>query len=243
MDKLIRNDETPTHHPFDDSVAMHIAFPEPENPGLKKLAFCLALYIGLALLWMPGFNFSEPVYTLDQETSQTHRRKVLRPPPEKPLTKVKTRKQKARKVPMPDTTPDDPEPIVAFSNIAVPEPEIYDTDNWEFGVPDGVPAAHEKVAVVGEAGVVAPIFLKKVTPRYPIAGVQVRLQGYVILQAILRKTGIVDNVQVLRGLGRGKFGFEEEAIASLKQWTFLPGKVNGEPADVRMNLRVDFIIN
>ena len=159
------------------------------------------------------------------------------------MQQVQARKQKARKVPMPDTTPDEPEPVIALSDIVIPEPEMVPTEEWSFGIPDGVPSPPQSIAMVGEAGVSAPVFTKKVPPHYPPAGVQVRLQGYVILKAILRKTGVVENIEVLRGLGRGKFGFEDEAIASLKKWTFLPGEVNGHPADVSMNLRVDFIIN
>jgi len=228
---------------LEPSVTMQVAFPDHANKGYTKLAFCIALYLVLALIWMPGFDFGDPVYTAAGEDSAPMRRKVLRPPPEKPIETVTRKTKKAKKVPMPDTTPDEPEPLIAYSPIAAPS--TVETDDWEIGIPNGPPAngSGESVAAVGDAGVDPPIFTKKVPPRYPEAGVQVRLQGYVILQAILRKTGIVDDIQVLRGLGRGKFGFEEEAIASLQKWEFLPGKVNGEPADVRMNLRVDFIIH
>ena len=71
---------------------------------------------------------------------------------------------------------------------------------------------------------------------------KIRLQGYVILEAILRKDGSVDDIKVLRGLGKGKFGFEEEAAKALQQCEFLPGKVNNKAADVRMTLKIDFVL-
>jgi protein TonB len=91
-------------------------------------------------------------------------------------------------------------------------------------------------------GVEPPVFTKKVTPDYPDKAVKIRLQGYVILEAILRKDGSVDDIKILRGLGKGKFGFEEAAAQALKAWQFLPGKVNGKPADVRMTLKIDFVL-
>ena len=224
----------------DSSVMMHIAFSESEAPNYTKVSLCIALYLTLALLWMPGFSINDRVYVAQDKAQQHRTRKVLRPPPEQPFERVVTKNKKARKVPMPDRTLDEPEPEVVFSEISAPE--MTETSDWEIGVPDG-PPMRETIAVLGDQGVQAPIFTKRVPPNYPHDGVQVRLQGYVILQAILRKTGLVENITVLRGLGKGKFGFEDEAIASLKQWQFLPGKVGGEPADVRMNLRVDFIIN
>ena len=227
---------------LEPSVTMQVAFPDHASKGYTKLAFCIALYAVLAILWMPGLKFAQPVYEAP-EGARPMARKVLKPPPEKPLEQVQRKTEKAKKVPMPDTTPDEPEPVVAYASDVVVD--VVETDNWAIGIPDGPPGPDPNAGVVavGDAGVDPPVFLRKVPPRYPDAGVKVRLQGYVILQAILRKSGVVDDIKVLRGLGRGKFGFEDEAIASLRKWEFLPGKVNGEPADVRMNLRVDFIIN
>ncbi len=53
----------------------------------------------------------------------------------------------------------------------------------------------------------------------------------------------MDDVHVLRGLGKGKFGFEESAITALKKWEFQPGKVDGVPSDVRMTLKIDFVLH
>lgn len=226
------------------SVAMHIGFGDMTQNRYMKVATCIALYTVLLLIWMPGISFGERVYTVQPEERVVMRRKVLRPPVEQPKEMMAMRSQKARKTPMPDLTPEEPEPAIAAIEMAPLSNEIkmLETDMWEGGIPDGPPRSKE-IAVVGAPGVDAPVFTLKVPPSYPIKGVEVRLQGYVILQAILRKDGTVDDVEVLRGLGRGKFGFEKAAINSLRRWEFIPGMVNGEPADVRMNLRVDFVLN
>ena len=96
------------------------------------------------------------------------------------------------------------------------------------------------MARVGQVGVEAPIFTRQTPPVYPDKGLLVRLEGYVLLEAILRKDGEIDDITVLRGLGKGKFGFEEAAIAALSQWEFIPGVFNDKPTDVRMTLKVDF---
>jgi len=223
------------------SPMMEMAFADAGGGREMRIGLCIALYLVLAILWMPGFSFNSRVYTVDRVESKPQKRKVLKPPPEKPLERVKTQEKIAKKVPMPDMTPDEPEPVVEPE--PPPEPEVLPTDDWEIGIPDGPPEPQgDTIARVGQVGVEPPVFTKKVSPKYPDRAVKIKLQGYVILEAILRKDGAVDDIKVLRGLGKGKFGFEEEAIEALRRWEFLPGKVNGNPADVRMTLKIDFVL-
>ncbi|MDJ0838487.1 MAG: energy transducer TonB [Acidobacteriota bacterium] len=225
----------------DHSAFMDMAFADAGSNSYMKLSLCIALYFGLAMIWMPGFSFGGKVFDVDKDEQLPQKRKVLKPPPEKPLERVKTKDKKTKKIPMPDLTPDEPEPVVEPD--PPPEPDILPTEDWEIGIPDGPPEPQgDTIARVGQVGVEPPIFTKKVTPKYPERAVKIRLQGYVILEAILRKDGAVDDIKVLRGLGKGKFGFEEEAAAALRQWEFLPGKVNNKAADVRMTLKIDFVL-
>jgi len=117
------------------------------------------------------------------------------------------------------------------------------TDGREVEIPVGPPEPETNtVALAGQVGVEPPTFTKKVHPVYPARALKERLEGYVILEAVLRKDGTIDDIKVLRGLGQGKYGFEEAAKAALQQWQFLPGKVNNQPADVRMTLKIDFTL-
>lgn len=233
MSQLDRSDlpHTPT---------MDVFKQEEDRADNLKLGLCIALYAMLALIWMPGIQWGQSIPVVAQEEGQVHSRKVLRRPPEKPLERVKTREKAAKKVPMPDMTPDKPEPEIAVS--APPEPDVVFTDDWEIGIPEDGPPAGEAVATIGTAGLEPPVFTKRVPPRYPQSGLEVKLQGYVLLEAVLRKDGSIDAIKILRGLGKGKFGFEEQAKAALRQWQFLPGRLHGKPTDVRMNLKVDFIL-
>ena len=225
----------------DHSAMMDIAFAEAGTARYMKISLCIALYLVLALIWAPGFSFGSKVYDVSKEENKPQKRKVLKPPPEQPLEQVKTKEKRAKKMPMPDLTPDEPEPIVEPD--PPPEPEVMPTDDWEIGIPDGPPEPQvDTIARVGQVGVEPPVFTKRVPPKYPERAVKIKLQGYVILEAILRRDGSVDEIKVLRGLGKGKFGFEEEAKKALQKWQFLPGKVNGKAADVRMTLKIDFVL-
>ena len=225
----------------DHSAVMQMAFEDAGDEKYMRIGLCIALYMVLLLIWMPGFSFDGKVFEASTDVQQPQKRKVLKPPPEKPIERVQTKEKKAKKMPMPDMTPDEPEPVVEPD--PPPEPEVLPTDDWEIGIPDGPPQqATDTIARVGEVGVEPPVFTKKAIPKYPERAVKIKLQGYVILEAILRKDGNVDDIKVLRGLGKGKFGFEEEAIKALQRWQFLPGKVNGKPADVRMTLKIDFVL-
>ncbi len=101
----------------------------------------------------------------------------------------------------------------------------------------------EEVARVGTAGTVPPKFTHKVKPDYPSKGLAERLQGYVIVEAVLRKDGTMSDMVVLRELGGGELGFEEASLAALEQWKFEPGQVDGKPADVRMTIKIDFTLD
>jgi protein TonB len=238
-------DHKPVELQFEDgkdhSPMMAIAFEDAQGSKYFRGSLAAAIWLVVGLLYMPGFSFSDRVYTATTEEQKPQKRKVLKPPPEKPLERVQTKEKKTKKTPMPDTTPEEPEPLVEPD--PPPEPEILPTDDWEIGIPDGPPEPQgDTVARVGMVGVEPPIFTNKVPPEYPEKAIKIKLQGYVILEAILRKDGSVDDIKVLRGLGKGKFGFEDEAIKALKRWQFLPGKVNNRPADVRMTLKIDFVL-
>lgn len=222
------------------SAMMQMAFEDAEESTYFKGALFSAMVFTLLLIWVPMPRFGDINFSSRQVEEHARKRKVLKPPPEKPLEKVQKKKQKAKKKPMPDLTPDEPEPIVEPE--PPPEPELDMDEDWEIGIPDAPPDTSDTIARVGQVGVEPPVFTKRVQPSYPDRALKVKIQGYVILEAILRRDGTVDDVKVLRGLGKGKFGFEDAAIAALKQWQFLPGKVNDRPADVRMTLKIDFVL-
>jgi TonB family protein len=67
----------------------------------------------------------------------------------------------------------------------------------------------------------------------------VRLEGTVVLQAIIDETGRVTSIRVIREPGVNA-GFVEAATAAVSQWRYEPGHFGGEPVAVTMTVVVEF---
>ena len=102
------------------------------------------------------------------------------------------------------------------------EPDVYNlnpTSTWKPSYPG--------VQIVG-SGVKPPRVKSRVQPQHTDIARNARVMGTVLLEAIVRKTGAVDIIRVIRPLG---FGLEENAAEALSQWMFEPGTKMGEPVD------------
>jgi len=224
----------------DPSPMMEVAFGDAASSKHMRVALCVALYAGLALIWMPGFSLGAVDIVLTPERPKP-KTVLIRPPVEQPTEQVEVRETRARRKPMPDQTPLEAEPVIEPDPIEAPV--VSATDDWVIGIPDAPPAPPEVVLYEGMRGVESPVITKRVQAEYPQKGARIRLSGYVILQAVMQADGNIGDVRVIRGLGKGKFGFEEAAVKALRQWEFLPGKYQGKPADVTLTLRVVFELN
>ncbi len=157
----------------------------------------------------------------------------FQPPP--PKQKQEIPKPKSKKVPIPDPTPDEPEPI----RLDEPEPEIDlpNVDDIVFGIPDAPPAAEPEGPIHVGGDVQKPEKIVAPQPQYTEIARKARIQGVVIVQAIINKVGNVENVKVLKAL---PMGLAEEAVKAIKKWKFKPATLNGKPVDVYYNLTVNF---
>ena len=147
-------------------------------------------------------------------------------------------KRKTKKIPIPDPTPDEPEPLEVEELL--PEIELPASDAAVFGIPDAPPEAvafgRGDVLQVG-GGVTAPEKIFAPQPKYSEEARQGRIQGVVILQAIVDAMGNVTQVQVLKGL---PLGLSESAIETVKGWRYKPATLDGEPVAVYLNLLINF---
>ncbi len=145
---------------------------------------------------------------------------------------------RARKVPIPDPTPDEPEPIRTIDEI---DQQVVDipVDDVLFDISSGPPP--EKIddtvpiQVVGDVRPPEKLFAPQ--PQYTEIARKARISGVVIVQAIIDKQGNVINIKVLKGL---PMGLEEAAVDAMKQWKFKPATLNGRPVTVYYNLTVNF---
>jgi TonB family protein len=83
----------------------------------------------------------------------------------------------------------------------------------------------------------APVPLRKVDPKYPPALVREHVDGEVILYAIIRKSGAVDSIQLVRGIDPQ---LDKNAMDSLAQWQFRPAAREGVPTDVEVVVYIPF---
>jgi periplasmic protein TonB len=91
-----------------------------------------------------------------------------------------------------------------------------------------------KVTVTG--GVMKGNLLEIVTPHYPEIAREARVQGTVVLQATISKTGVIENLRVLSGPPL----LQQAALDAVRSWRYKPYQLNGEPVDVETTVNVIF---
>jgi TonB family protein len=86
----------------------------------------------------------------------------------------------------------------------------------------------------------APRLIKEVKPKYTPEALRDRIQGTVVLEAVVSGDGCATRIQVVRSLDVG--GLDEEAVAAVAQWRFEPGRLAGAPVDVLVVIMLDFSV-
>ena len=76
----------------------------------------------------------------------------------------------------------------------------------------------------------------KVVPAYPPLARAARLQGQVVLQAVISKQGTIENLRVLAGHPI----LIPAAIEAVRQWRYRPYILNNEPVEVETQITVNF---
>lgn len=83
----------------------------------------------------------------------------------------------------------------------------------------------------------APEILRRVEPQYPEAARKARIEGLVILDAVIAATGEVEEVRVIRSAGRL---LDDAAAEALRRWTYRPATLNGRSVRVLLTVTVSF---
>ena len=104
--------------------------------------------------------------------------------------------------------------------------------------PVAVPKIATPQRVRVSAGVTSGLLIRKIPPTYPPLARQARIQGTVILQAQISKTGDIQNLQLISGHPM----LAPAAIEAVKQWKYKPYLLNGEPVEVETQVQVNFTL-
>ena len=90
-------------------------------------------------------------------------------------------------------------------------------------------------------GVEIPRMLRNVTPNYTAEAMRAKVQGVVLVEAVVLPDGSVGDVTVIRSLDK-VFGLDEEAVKAARQMRFLPGTRFGEPVAVLVTIELSFAL-
>lgn len=174
-------------------------------------------------------------------------------PVQKPATSAKPVQPDTKRLPDVPSTDSKPELPVGPTDLEGPPTEGGEKNVTEFSGYDSplpfldqgddpapiVPAAappKDEVLYVGGA-VSRPVLLSGPPPRYTKLALRARVEGSVIVQAVIDEQGRVADVRVLRGL---PMGLDQEAVEAVQNWTFEPAKLQGRPVKVYYSLTVNF---
>jgi periplasmic protein TonB len=86
-------------------------------------------------------------------------------------------------------------------------------------------------------GVTAPRVIYAPDPEFSEEARKTKFQGMVVLWVIVGPDGRTHDIRVYRSLG---MGLDEKAIEAIRQWIFEPGRKDGIPVAVQVNVEVNF---
>jgi TonB family protein len=84
----------------------------------------------------------------------------------------------------------------------------------------------------------APVLKRQVEAQYPPEALAQQLEGTVVMLIDISETGAVTEVRVTQPAGHG---FDEAAMAAVRQFEFEPAEVDGVPAPVRIEYAYQFV--
>jgi periplasmic protein TonB len=112
------------------------------------------------------------------------------------------------------------------------------------GIISSTPTAIPRVAtpqrVRVSAGVTQGLKVKNVNPVYPQMAKIARVQGPVVLAAVIGKDGTIQNLHVL---STASPLLNQAAIDAVKEWRYRPYILNGEPVEVDTQITVNFTLS
>jgi len=216
-----------------------IAAEEEKDSKLFRwsIGIAIALHLVFFIVHWPNFAGASSEAANKKTKIFVVKQVKFKQPPKKELQQIP--KPKMKVVPIPDPTPDEPEPI----REEQPEEDIdyVPDDNLVLGVPEAPPppAPEGPVRFVAGGNITEPIKINAPRPKYPEAARRARMQGVVVLECTISKTGNVKSVKVLRGLA---LGLTQAAVDAVNKWKFKPSTLNGKPVEVIYILTVRFTL-
>jgi protein TonB len=235
---------------FHDSLVVSGAKSRPRNPWAAVGSVTLLSLVLLALVVIPLFHTD----TLPKRETLTM---LLVPPPAAASTVTTFR------VPTPTYTSKSISiPTAMHMTQETPPPPVGTTGGVVGGVPGGlvggvpggvlteVLSGTHSVPVLAKTSptpkrmriasrVAESNLIHDVSPTYPPEAGRARIEGTVVLLAVIAKDGTVQDVRVESGLPV----LAQAAIDAVKQWRYKPYLLNGEPIEVDSQITINFTLS
>lgn len=236
---MSQNDEKPV---VDETIVealpqyYGLAGDKEDSTALRRgILAAIALHLLILVVnWPFGHR---PVKIREPGTSKVFVLEQVRFDPPKPKRREAIPERKAKKIPMPDPTPEDPEPFVP-DELEIPELDLPVDPDVVFGIPDAPPTPFGGPGVERLGGdILPPVKIECPRPRYTEEARKARIQGVVLLETVIDAVGNVTQVRVLKGL---PMGLTESAVETVGEWKYKPATRDGSPVAVYLNVVVNF---
>ena len=103
-------------------------------------------------------------------------------------------------------------------------------------VPKLQPVVPQRIRI--SQGVTNGLLIHKVEPPYPVLAKSARVQGNVVLKAVIDKEGTIQDLQLVSGHPM----LVPAAIEAVRQWRYRPYLLNGQPVEVETTITVIFAL-
>lgn len=100
------------------------------------------------------------------------------------------------------------------------------------------PPPHANVPQFRTSSMLEGSIIRRVQPVYPPLARGARVQGPVVLEAVISKAGTIENLQVISGHPM----LAKAALDAVSQWRYRPYILNNEPIEVETQITVNFIL-
>ena len=90
-----------------------------------------------------------------------------------------------------------------------------------------------------EGGVTTGLLIRRVNPEYPEKARRKRIQGTVVLHAVISKEGDIADLSAVSGDPL----LVKSALKAVKQWKYKPYFFQGKPVEVSTEIRVNFTLS
>lgn len=113
-------------------------------------------------------------------------------------------------------------------------------DDWGLRDSEVRPEPVEAAPIILRPDMAAPVLVHRVDPTYPDIAIKTKVQGVVILEAIIDTGGQVVHARILRDIG---MGCGQAALQAVRQWRYQPASLNGRAVSVYLTVTVRFELN